>query len=218
MSTWETDAGGFFDEGEVTLTKARFGFDSDYMDGDVLVFILEGEDDEGAEFRSLYAIGNGWESEDRGKKVVGLEKFRDNCNYAFFFNAALKTDAKEILVERGYPDNATIWEGLVFEMANQKVTHKIGEKEVESNVVLPTKFVGEAGGSKKKSASKAKKTSNSGSKASKALVAKVRKLAKQHDDHDDFLAAVVEEVPDIEEYDDLWESVLDESGIWAEAR
>lgn len=225
MSSWDTDTGGFFEEGEVLITKARFGYDADYQDGELLVFVLEGDSDEAEEgtVRSLYSIGNGWETEDAsGKTVVGNEKFRDSTNYALFFKAALKTDAADIIKERGYPDDATIWEGLRFHMKRQVVTRKIGEDEVESRVVLPTKFLGEGeadSGSKKKSPRKKASGGSTNNKAEKVLTAKLKALAKKHDDHDDFLVAALEQYEDeLGEFGDLMESVMDEAGIWADAQ
>jgi hypothetical protein len=226
MSSWDTESGGLFDEGEVTITKAKFAYDADYMDGEALVFVLEGTSDdspqEGGAVRNLYSIGEGWETEDaKGKVVVGNDKFHESSNYALFFKAALGTDAADIIKERGYPDDASIWDGLVFYMKRQEITRKFRDRdeEVVSRVVLPTKFIGEAKTSKKKGGGKKKAASSSNGKAEKALTAKLKNLARKHDDHDDFLVAALEKFEDeLEEFSDLMSSVMDEDGLWADVQ
>jgi len=225
MSSWDTESGGLFDEGEVTLDKARFGFDADYQDGDVLCFILEFEDESGEDVRQLYSIGNGWDSIKKGKGVEGRDAFHESTNYAIFFKAALATDALAVIQERGYPDDATIWEGLRFAMKRSDIVRNIGDKEVISKVVLPVKFIGVAGEDDEetpKAKKDSKKKDGKKSSGSAALKAKVRKIAKANDDHDDFLIAVLDAHPEVEDADNkaLYDDVLDEdeSGLWAKAQ
>lgn len=220
MSSWDTaSGGGLFDEGTLTITKARFGYDAGYDDGDSLVLILEGTSpDFDDEVRQLYSIGNGWDAEDKGKKVVGLEEFNESTNYAVFFTTAIskKVGGGELLSKRGYPDDATIWEDTIWEMKRQDVERDWGGDDGKriSKVVLPTKYIGLVGDKKK-----AGESGNSGGgKKAKSLKSKLKKLARKFDDHDEFLVKALDKYPELEEDEALMESVMSEKGLWKKAR
>lgn len=215
MSGWETTEGGGLPGAdgpvEVAITSGSFNYDAAYNNGESLVFILEGDCDHPVwQETVLYSIGAGWETDDN-VTVTGRDAFNGNSNYARFFKAALETDAADIIMERGTPDDASIWEGLIFGMERKPYKGFDGEDKF---LLVPTSFIGEAG-SKKKAKAKAKpKRSNNGEVSRKDL----KKLAKKYDDHDDFVEAVLDKYPSVEDNEDLYDEVLDEDGIWADAQ
>jgi hypothetical protein len=218
---------GLLDDFDFTIEKARFGYDDGYQNGEVLLMILEGtspdSEAEGNFVRQFYSVGSGWDTEDRGKTAVsddGLSGFRSSTNYMAFIKAALDTEANDVLMERGTPDNAEIWEGLTFHMERVLIERKgLGDFEV----LLPTSYVEGNGDSKKKKKSPKAEAGRSGSSKGKGLRSKLVKLANKvseaGDDHDDFVTAVYEKYPEIEDpsNEELHADVLDEDdGIWSE--
>jgi hypothetical protein len=218
MAGWEGVVGGaLLDKAEVTIEKAYFATDALYQGGEVLVFIFEGTspqsplDDQSV--RQFYSIGNGWDTDD-GKTVThpDLDGFRTSTNYYAFFRAALDSGAEAALKERGFPDNAGIWEGLRFYMERKHIERPgLGSSEV----LVPVKFLGTTDDAPAAPAAAA--AAPKASAGNKVLRAKLKKLAKEHDDHDEFLAAALEEFPEVEEDEDLYAAVLDEDGLFAEA-
>jgi len=217
MGSWDgVEGGALLDKAEVTIEKAYFATDALYQGGEVLVFIFEGTspqsplDDQAV--RQFYSIGNGWDTAD-GVTVThpDLDGFRTSTNYYQFFQAALDTDAVTVLKERGFPDNAKIWEGLRFYMERKHIDRPgLGSSEV----LVPVRYLGLAGEADTPAPAAAAPKAAGGNKV---LRAKLKKLAKEHDDHDDFLAAALEEFPEVEEDEDLYAAVLDEDGLFAEA-
>lgn len=199
MSSWDTDSSSGLFEGTLTIEKAYFGYDAGYLSGEQELFILEG-DGEGQDdqVRQFYSIGSGWDVENGGESVSGHDKFRDNSAYGRFIDAALKTDAKAVIQERGYPDQASVWEGLRFKMKRKSFDYgeQIGKKEY----LVPVKFLGEAKAAKPK-----KKTGGSSKKLRKELVG----LAKNADDFDDFLVEALD-LDGLEDDADLYGQVIDE--------
>lgn len=214
MAGWDTvEGGGLLDNATVTIEKAYFATDAGYLDGEVLLFILEGTSpesdlDENA-VRELYSIGNGWDTDD-GQVVSHptLDGFRSSTNYAAFFLAALETEAEKVLQKRGTPDDASIWEGLTFYMERQTIER--GGRVADSEVLVPVKFVGEGSDEAPKKKATKKTAKKAGAGGNKALRAKVKKLAKDYDEHDDFVEAVLDTYPEVEEDEDLYEEVLEE--------
>lgn len=219
---WETTEGGALpgSDGpvEVAITDQSFNYDASYGDGEVLVFILEGEcDHEHWQGSILYSIGKGWETDDN-IIVEGRDQFNGNTNYARFFRAVLETDAADIVMERAKesgegPADASIYRDLIFEFERKPYKGFDGD---EKFLLLPTKFVGEAG-KKKKSKGKGSKGKGKG-KASKVSEKELRKslvkLAGKHDDHDEFVEAALDKFPEVEDFSDLYDEVLDEDGIF----
>ena len=218
-NAWDTTEGGALpgSDGpiEVEFTEGSFNYDASYNNGETLVFILEGEcDHEYWQGSLLYSIGTGWDTDDN-VVVEGRDMFNGNTNYARFFKAALETDAAEILEDRAGsegPADASIWENLVFKMERKPYKGFNGE---EKFILLPTKFVGEAGSKKK--GKKKKSKSGKADASSKELRKGILKLAGKHDDHDEFVEAVLDKFPEVEDHEDLYDSVLDEDGIFSEA-
>lgn len=210
---WETTEGGALPGADgpvrVEITNVSFNYDAAYNNGDTLVFILEGDcDHEHWQGSIIYSIGNGWETDDN-ETVTGRDAFVQSTNYARFFRAVLATKAEDIVLGRGEPDDASIFADLVFDFEREAYKGFDGE---EKFLLLPSKFIGEAGGKKKKKKSKGK-ASKAGEKD---LRKKLVKLAGKHDDHDEFVEAVLNKFPEVEDHDELYESVLEEDGLFEE--
>jgi len=216
-NSWETTTGGALPGQDgpirVQIENCEFNYDAQYQNGDVLVFVLEGEcDHEYWQGTVLYSIGNGWDTDDN-EVVTGRDQFNGSTRYARFFNAALATKAGDIIMERAGdvgPADATIFNGLEFDFESKQYTTTFGGEERINNILLPVKFIGEVGKKKKKKGGKK-------GKADGGLRAKVLKLASKHDDHDEFVEAVLDKFPEVEDDEDLYDEVLDEDGIFEEA-
>ena len=224
---WGTTEGGALPGAdgpvEVTITEGSFNYDASYNNGETLVAIIEGDcDHEHWQGSIIYSIGNGWDTDDN-KIVTGKDQFVGSTNYARFFNAVMETDAADVVIARDKagsgegPADASLWEGLTFLFERKSIKSTFNGEETERFVLLPVEFVGEAGG-KSKAKGKGKAKAKGPSKAEiKALRAKLVKLVGKVDDHDDFVEAVLEKFPEVEEIPDLYEEVLDEDGIFANA-
>lgn len=193
--------------------------DAAYNNGETLVFILEGDcEHEYWQDTVLYSIGNGWHTDDN-VVVTGRDNFNGSTNYARFFQAVLGTKAKDIVEERAEasgegPADASIYDGLIFEFERKQYKVNFGGEESVRYILLPTKFVGEAGSKKKKKKGgkgKAEKVST------KDLRKKLVKLAGKYDDHDDFVEAALDKYPEVEDMEDLYDEVLDEDEIFDDA-
>lgn len=220
---WDTiESTGLF-EGPGTITdETEFGFDASYDNGNSMVFILVIDPDtpteDGEPVRQFYSLGKGWDSEDGGETAYNPSNpsgFNKTSNYGMLIDSMKQTDAFDVIKERGLPDKASVWHGLRFDFKRQPVKRTIRGEERTSEVLLIDDYLGE-GGDEEKPAKKAKaKPAAKAASGDKALRAKIKKLGKDHDDHDDFLAAVLEEFPEVEEYDELYAEVLDEdSGLF----
>jgi len=214
---WDTSEGGALPGAdgpvEITITDAEFNYDASYNNGDSLVFILSGDcDHEYWQGTVIYSIGDGWDTEDN-VIAEGKDMFGRNTRYARFFNAVLATKAADIVIERAEesgegPADASIYHGLVFKFERQSYMQTFSGEETEKFILLPTKFVGEAGGKgKSKGKSKGKKSKTLDKKE---LRAAIKKLAKKHDDHDDFVEAVLVKYPEVEDHSKLYDDVLEE--------
>ena len=226
MSKWDTTEGGALpgSDGpiEVEITGCSFNYDAAYNNGETLVFILEGEcDHELWQDTILYSISNGWDTDDN-VTVEGRDNFNGSTNYARFFQAVLDTKAKDIVEERAEasgegPADSSIYEGLTFKF--ERKSYKVnfsGETETRY-LLLPVKFVGEAGG-KKKGKKKGKSKGKAGKASAKDLRKKLVKLAGKYDDHDDFVEAALDKYPEVEDMEDLYDEVLDEDEIFEDAQ
>jgi len=220
--SWEVEeTTGLVDDIDVWLDGCKFGYDASY--GDNPVFMLRGTSPdlpaENQEVGQFYSIGSGWEPVGNGKTVThedGKDDFHASCNYARFFRAALalSPEAEKTLQARGFPDDASIWDGLGFHLERQEIDYgsNIGKKRV----LLPTAFLGE-GEAPAKPSPNAAKAAAAKKAAANPMRARLVALAGEHTSHDDFLTAVYGEFPDIEEDSGLFgEVVVDTGGIWAE--
>lgn len=218
-----------------TVTEAQFVTDPQYGDGEVYlaewtVRVDECDDPEwkGEEHVERWAVGKGWESNDRGKTVEhpsGKKRFHAQSYYGRIVAAVLGKGAgfeadlggvAKVLQERGNPAKAAIWEGLAFEFDRAEFDFG-GEIGVKTHL-MPVKFVGEGGkGGKGGGKGKGRKTEKveggggSEKKTRKQLVA----IAEDCEDHDEFLERALAET-DVEEFPELLAEVQDEDEFWAE--
>lgn len=231
MGSWDTrESSGLLDDFDLYVENAHFGYDAQY--GDACLFILEGRSPQGDpeneyQVRQYYSVGSGWEPAKGGAEAShpDTDEFHASTNYSRFFRAVLELSetASKTLQDRGYPNTATIWNGLAFHMERQEVDY--GGDFGKRKVLLPTAYLGEedfpgAGGGKATTAKA--KAAAAKAKAAKAgtggdLRSKVVELASAHDDHDAFLEAMFTEFPEIES-EDIYADAVDVNGeIWAEA-
>lgn len=217
MPGWETvESTGLLDDCDITITKAEFNYDAQYDNGETLIMIMEGTSNHEAyeDFTQFFSIGAGWDTEDNGATVVGKDAFNSNSQYARFFLAAIDL-AGDALTGRGFPDNASIWTGLKFHVNRATVDYggEIGEKQV----LLPTAFLGVDSGKAEAPAPAATPEPTGASNGTNAaLRAKLMATAMASSDHDAFLETVMEKYPEVQEDDDLFAAIVDETGFYAE--
>ena len=233
MTGWEpVETSGLPDNIDFTIVKAEFGYDAAYNNGEQILFMIHAAetDAEGQPYRSFYSLGKagGWETLDHGRSVVSQTNppatgFNKQSAYWKFIEAALSAGAGSVIQARGTPDNASIWEGLRFHLDRVNVDYggEIGTRQF----LLPTNFLGEAG--KVEASQPAAESavaepvagSNGGSGATTNILdVKLLALAKNSESHDTFIEAVMEKYPEVTNNEELFGRVLDENGIYAQAR
>jgi hypothetical protein len=221
LGKWDTTAGGALpgQDGPVAVevTEASFNYDAQYQNGEVLVFILEGEcDHEFWNGYQLYSIGTGWETEDN--QIVEhptRDGFVNSTNYARFFTAALEIEEiRDVLMERDSegsgegPADASIWEGLTLLLEAVEIPG-FNKGDKPRNVLLPVGLVTDDDGGKKK---KKKKKSKSGKAEAGDGLSKstLKTLAGEAESYDEFVETVLTQYPEIEDNDSLYDLLLDE--------
>jgi hypothetical protein len=220
MTGWDpVETTGLLDDADITITKAEFNYDAEYQGGEALLLILSGTSDhpDYPEFSQFYSIGNGWETEDHGKTIVGSGSgINKSTNYWAFIEAALAVGAGPTIQGRGTPDMAAIWEGLRFHVKRTE----IGEEDFARSVLVPTAFLGEMG----KAETSAAPTADAGAAPTAAPVVsnggdtvlrgQIVALSHTVDSHDAFMAVLTQK-PEVQEHPDLYAEVMNPAGIFA---
>jgi len=221
MAGWEGETStGLLDDADITIEQGYFGTDASYRNGEVLVWFLEGESPQSDEpIRQFYSIGSGWETSDNGETVEGRDEFNTQSNYFRFFRAAIDLDGVlEIVKARGNdPAVGGLWNGLKFHMERQEIIPE-NDNIKPWWVLLPVAFLGEVGEDKPAKEAKKMAKDNKGADNPRALLAKIRSLAKKADDYEAFLDSVHDKYPEVTDNNDLYDRVLNEEDIFAEAQ
>jgi len=144
--SWEFSS-GLTDEITIKVTNPHFGYDSEFQDGQVPLFVLEGNviagDAEG-EFSQWYTVGKGWEAsndrqrlEPEGGKRKTLNR---STNYAHLLNSLRESAEKQGLADeirrRGSPLNAAMWDGLELYLEREEYVNEIGGEKREGSRLL----------------------------------------------------------------------------------
>lgn len=214
---------GLIDDVDITIADTtRFDFDSDYRDGEVCLFILDFEDEEGEEHSQFYSIGSGYEPKKGSKNLIAVKEdsgeppergFNRSTNYMKLLASAIEAGALPVLEERGEAFEASIWHGLKFhvgQVEQPKFKGRDGQEGGGGTVLLFTDYLGDGEKAKKSTSSKksAKKDEGEGEdeteeKSEKggagdglktAERAKLKKVAKAADDHDSFMETAISEL------------------------
>lgn len=208
---------GLIDNADIVITKAEFNFDAGYQDGEALLLILTGTSDhpDYPEFTQFYSIGNGWETLDHGRSIVGeANGINKSSNYWAFIQGALDAGAGPVIQSRGTPDQAAVWEGLKFHVNRVDV----GEGDFTRQVLVPTAFLGEVGKAEAPTAAPVADTPAGGAATSNGgdvvLRAQIVALTHSVDNHDAFIEAVLTNKPEVQNYPDLYAEVMDPNGIF----
>jgi len=244
MSEWKTES-GLQDDYSGVITSATFTTDARYNSGQTLVIAFEvavddPTDPERAERTQLYSCGSGWTSTDGGRTArheSGRERaFNRNSMYGRVIDWASQQPAlMDEFSRRGKgPTDASVWEGIRLRFGTVRV--EFGRNLEAQDKTLPVEYLGT--GSAPQSASPAagqvtvtgapvSATATSGTATNGAtngnaannavLLARLRKLAKDAASHQEFVDRAVE-LDGITEDEDLLGRVVDEAGIYAEAR
>ena len=194
---WQTKVGQFNDM-EMVITDAEFGYRDDYNEGESELLIWTFDDLNGEEREHLISIGTGWDIADKGARVESDSedgRFHDTSLLGRYIERFLELGMQDVLKEDGRDDPrvASAYIGLKFHMKNEKKDFggEIGEKEH----LMPLEFLGVVG----KGAGKAEseEASADDAKAEKKGMLQLKKLAKAADDATEFqMTAIDLDLPD----------------------
>jgi hypothetical protein len=181
---------GLKEEFVMTVDQARFSYDSAYNEGQTVVMILEGTDDDGDEQRLLHPVGPGWEAVDAGKRLAredGADSRRLNqrSGVAVLVKAAIDCGAP--LRKRGTPMEASIWPGLRFRWRRTKLNEGTS---FETTRPLPVEFLGTSANGTVGAVGATTTTAPAGTGSpagSKIGMAKLKSAAKRAADFDSFI-------------------------------
>lgn len=195
-SMWQT-TGGQFEDLEMLIKDAEFGYRDDYNEGESELLIWTFDDSTGEEREHLISIGNGWDVADGGAKVESdlVELFHNSSLIGRYIERFLELGMQEVFKEdgRGDPRVASAYIGLKFHMKNEKKDFG-GEIGVKGHL-MPLEFLGVVG--KGKAKAKTEEASADDAKAEKKAKLQLKKLASASDDSDEFqMAAIDLDLPD----------------------
>lgn len=247
FNPWETES-GLPDDFNLTVTRSWFAKDARYKDGEVLLLHWEGTvekdgEEEELETPIIFPCGSGWESYDGGKTAEhekGRKRFIGSSIYGRLIERCTKElGMMDLMLKRGAPTTAAVWEGLKFHMKREKI--EFGSKLEPIERLMPDKFLGEVKGGKltppkgtktkaetkpepaepepePKPEEKTGAKAEFGDKKKKLLLAKLQAIAKRSDSFEQFYdeAINLEEVVNDEE---ILAMVIDEeNGIYVQAK
>lgn len=144
---WQTSSGLPLDGAVATIAKGEFKVDNSYAAGAVvleLTFEVEGEYS-----TQLYSCGKQAEIKERGARIEGVRKINSQTGYGRWMDAAVALEGvKAVLAERGTPFEASVWEGLVFELGSIQIetTNPTTGKVATRSMIVPVGFEGEGEG------------------------------------------------------------------------
>lgn len=224
MSNWSTDFEvGLVDDFDFTVERSYFATDQKYNNGNSTLLQWEGRTDnlDLPETHVWFTVGKGWFSSDGGKTVQhesgkpfglkgeGRKYYNGSSKIAKLIRRCVEDfGIGDELAKRGDPNVAAVWEGFVFHMQYEQIDFGSGIDAKPS--LFPSRFVGVAGARTVQVA----QTNGNGNAAAKARVVA---LAKATDSYETFQVQAVE-IPGVLEDDELLNSVLNPTGIYAQAR
>lgn len=210
----------------ITVAEPYFKTDPRYNDGETLLLAWKGptdsDDPEFEEHEITFTVGKNWETTDGGKTAERVDGKGDKVNSNTGLGRLLERcvgknpDLKDnfdgildILEKRGEPTEAKIWEGLKF-VIDQEDKDFGGDIGVVKRP-MPVEFAGLAEeGAKTGKASKGSGSSKSKGPSKANVRKELVKLAQDYDEYEEFLAEALD-VDGLNQYEDLMESVQDES-------
>ena len=230
--TWETEEGGKLAEFKLHVDRAFFGTDQRYNNGQSTLLTWEGttdiKDENGnpdeklGTFNINLPLGKGWETadgltvtHDSGKPDKGFNK---SSIYGRVIDRAIKEfGLGDLLAKRGDPTEAKVWEDLTFDIKRETIDFGSG---LESRSrFMPTAFLGEGiGALGSVSGNGTAAVTAAATVANPAVIkAKLKALAKSSTTHAEFVDKAME-LDGVATNDELVGAVVDEAGLYAEAR
>ena len=196
-SKWQTK-GGQFNDMEMVIKDAEFGYRDDYNEGESELLIWTFDDVNGEEREHLISIGTGWDIGPGGASVESDDPgdhFHDTSLLGRYIDRFIELGMQEVFKEdsRSDPRVASAYIGLKFHMKNEKKDFggEIGVKEH----LMPLEFLGVV--SKGKAKAKTEEASADDAKVEKKAMLQLKKLANASDDSDEFqMAAIDLDLPD----------------------
>lgn len=243
--TYETDwelSSGLRESMDLTIDMAYFSTHAEYNNGNGLLLIITGHDEFGEPWEGRLSLGADWLTADGGRSVSHPTKknFNKSTNYGHWITASMDIpELRTVLLTRGSPTNASVWENLVIHLELKTITY--GRNIDPQEKLLPAGFIGIAGENSQVSATTPLTASTpavnvpSTGKTPQELLAEARaqsaqvsngnvsplhtqmvELAKSHESHASFMAAAFA-LPEVLADDELAIQVADENGVWAQA-
>lgn len=233
---WGTET-GLVDDFVLRVDKSWFATDARYNNGETLLLNWQGAVDQpigsdgDMEFTASFPVGGGWVSNDGGdtaESEKGRAKFNSSSIYGRIVDSAIaeKKDGGlgigSLVKGRGRPTQAKIWEGLTFRM--KQVEFNYGGEIGKKSRLMPVEFLGEnvdpadfATGGDVRAATGTASTSTETTASAGTLEARLKAMAKTTDTHAAFVDKALE-IPEVSEDAALLERVVDEAGLYTEAR
>lgn len=222
-------------DAEVTVKAMEFGYDAEYMDGEVALAIIEFTIDEnGEDARQLYSVGKKFEPADRGARLVhesGENKnLNKQTNYGRFIDALMAMEGVEEFMEYVRAEDApepvfdAEWlVGMRFKMGTVQI--EMRDKSTK-DLIVPIEFLGMEGEEEApakapaKAAAKAAPAKAAGT-AKKALAkpkaaAKVEEVEEDETfgiEDDDIRNALIEAAEAADDFDAYTAAALDIEGV-----
>jgi len=141
---------GLREEYDFNILKASFGYDLGYQNGQQLLLILEGFDEEEEEAREILSMGSGWESTD-GITATHPHKAKPNNRSTFSRWCAYAADSIEAkgqdwLLDKDVLDS-TIWNDTKWHLQEKEIVPAFtprGESQERPATIrrMPVEFLG----------------------------------------------------------------------------
>lgn len=183
-SPWDTDT-GLPTDFEFHVTKARFGYRKEYMEGSALLLVWQGTSPTEDTTEILWAMGAGWTTEDG---ITATHEKRERIVKTSIYGKLIDRVTKELgymteMEKRGAPTNASVWEDLTFFMVREPLEYAglLEDKGGKTEHLMPTQVV--SGLDSKKAVKSTKKGSKTAEKDESApagdnpITAKLKILA-----------------------------------------
>ena len=203
--SWDLDT-GLPDDFDFWITSSKFGYRDEYMSGEVVLLIWEGESPDGDVASIIWPCGSGWEVVEQGKKVQHPKRVRFVTTS--IIGKLINRVVKELGVDmaaRGVATEASVWNNLGFHMRREELEYGTGileERGGKTTHLMPVAVLEKP---------QEKKATTVQDLTGKKLVALAKKLGRE-----EFQKRAMD-MEDVVASDDLMAQVLDDSdeGFWA---
>jgi hypothetical protein len=244
---WDTPLeSGLLDNFDGTIIRSWFATDDKYQGGNQMLihWEIKTDDIDQPVIEKYYSVGKGWVSKDGGQTVEHesgntSKNFQGSSMYGrILVRCRDDFGMKDLMIERGLPFVAAIWNGLSFHFQTEEL--QFGSGLDARSAIMPNRFlgVGAVNGSAGAapgtpatapaatglSAAEQLRQSRANQQAAAVanagedeLLSQVKSLAKAHDSFTSFQDAALG-LDGVDAREDIVSGLIEESGIYAQAR